>query len=123
MTDQAGEWPVGTRIPPEYELTSQYGCSRMTVNKAVSAFVADGLITRNRRAGSFVARPSVRSAVLHIPDSQQEVAARGAVFGYACLKVEHRPACCDYLGEEGHLLGPSLFIRSLHSSDGAPLVA
>ena len=118
----SGEWPVGTRIPPEHELTTQYGCSRMTVNKAVSALVADGLITRNRRAGSFVARPRMQSAVLHIPDIQQEVAARGAVYGYACIKVEHRPACCEYLGEEGHLLGPSLFIRSLHSSDGTPLL-
>ena len=118
----SGEWPVGTRIPPEHELTAHYGCSRMTVNKAVSALVADGLITRNRRAGSFVAKPRMQSVVLHIPDIQQEVAARGAVYGYECIKIEHRPACCEYLGEEGHLLGPSLFIRSLHSSDGAPLL-
>ena len=46
----------------------------------------------------------------------------GAVYGYECIKIEHRPAGCEYLGEEGHLLGPSLFIRSLHSSDGAPLL-
>ena len=118
----SGEWPVGTRIPPEHELSAQYACSRMTVNKAVSALVADGLITRNRRAGSFVARPRMHAAVLHIPDIQQEVAARGAAYGYACIKVEHRAACCTYLGEEGHLLGPSLFIRSLHSSDGVPLL-
>ena len=33
----SGEWPPGFRIPPETELTAQYACSRMTVNKAVAA--------------------------------------------------------------------------------------
>jgi len=34
---------------------AQYGCARATVNKAVSALAAAGLIERHRRAGSFVA--------------------------------------------------------------------
>ena len=32
----SGEWPPGHRIPFEHELTEEYGCSRMTVNKALS---------------------------------------------------------------------------------------
>ncbi len=38
-----GEWPPGRRIPYEHELTELYGCSRMTVSKALTA-------TRPRRA-------------------------------------------------------------------------
>ena len=45
----SGEWPPGYRIPFEHELTAQYGCSRMTVNKALSALVKKGLIERRRR--------------------------------------------------------------------------
>ena len=41
---RSGAWPPGFRIPFEHELTAQYGFARATVNKAVSALVAVGLI-------------------------------------------------------------------------------
>ena len=118
----SGEWVPGFRIPPEHELMVQYGCSRMTVSKAVSALVADGLIIRNRRAGSFVAKPPMHSAVLHIPDIRREIEARGGRYEYRCLAVETREACCSHLGAEGLELGESIFVRSIHLSDGKPLL-
>ena len=48
----SGEWPPGHRIPFEHELTVQYGCSRMTVNKALTDLVKRGLIERRRKAGT-----------------------------------------------------------------------
>ena len=118
----SGEWPPGRRIPREHELMRKYECSRMTVNKAVAALVVDGLVTRNRRAGSFVARPRMHSAVLHIPDIRREVEARGGTYAYQCLTIETREACCAYLGADGHELGESVFIRCLHLSDSQPVV-
>lgn len=118
----SGEWPPGFRIPPEHELTAQYACSRMTVNKAVAALVAGGLVTRNKRAGTIVAKPPLHSAVLRIPDIRHEVEARGGVYSYQCLSTEVREACCIYLGPEGHDLGESIFIRCLHLEDSVPLV-
>ena len=38
----SGEWPPGHRIPFEHELTEQYQCSRMTVNKAITELVKRG---------------------------------------------------------------------------------
>lgn len=32
----SGAWPPGHRIPAEHELMRRYGCSRMTVSKALS---------------------------------------------------------------------------------------
>ena len=32
----SGDWAPGARIPFEHELTARYGCSRMTVSKAIS---------------------------------------------------------------------------------------
>ena len=113
----SGEWPPGHRIPTESELVAIYGCSRMTVNKAMAALAAQGLILRNRRAGTIVARPRMHSAVLHIPDIRAEVEARGAVYGYKALLDEHRAPCCVHLGSEGHHLGRSRFVRSVHFSD------
>ncbi|MET3238677.1 DNA-binding FadR family transcriptional regulator [Bradyrhizobium japonicum] len=45
-----GEWPPGHRIPFEHELVARYGCSRMTVNKALSELAQADLIERRRRA-------------------------------------------------------------------------
>jgi cytochrome c-type biogenesis protein CcmF len=42
----SGAWPPGHRVPAEHELMAEYGCSRMTVNKALSALAAAGLIDR-----------------------------------------------------------------------------
>jgi GntR family histidine utilization transcriptional repressor len=73
----SGEWPAGTRIPFETALAAQYGCSRMTVNKALSALAQEGLIIRRRKAGSFVAEPRVEQAVMEIQDFAMEAARLG----------------------------------------------
>ena len=59
-----GEWPPGHRIPFEHQLMARYGCSRMTVSKALSELAQADLIERRRRAGTFVRRPKFLSAVL-----------------------------------------------------------
>ncbi|PZU20976.1 histidine utilization repressor [Allorhizobium borbori] len=78
----SGEWPPGHRIPFEHELTRQYGCSRMTVSKALGDLVRRGLIERRRRSGSFVAHPQVQSAVLEVHDIRQEVEAMGLPYAW-----------------------------------------
>jgi GntR family histidine utilization transcriptional repressor len=78
----SGEWPPGHRIPFEHELTALYGCSRMTVNKALTQLAAAGLIERRRKAGSFVRRPHSQSAVLEIAEIQAEVQALGLPYRF-----------------------------------------
>ncbi|MCR5873394.1 histidine utilization repressor [Phenylobacterium sp. J426] len=117
----SGEWPPGHRIPAEHELMADYGCSRMTVNKALGPLTEAGLIERRRRAGSFVARPKIHSAVLDIPDIAAEVAARGEAYGYELLAREERPAN----DEEARALdldpaAPVLALRCLHRAAGRP---
>ena len=73
----SGDLSPGDRIPFEHELTQTYDCSRMTVSKAISELAGRGLVTRRRRAGTFVAQPKAHAAVLAIPDLQAEVTARG----------------------------------------------
>lgn len=82
---RSGEWPPGFRIPYEHELTRQYDCARATVNKAVQALAAAGLVERRRRAGTFVTRPRIQSAVLEIPDIEAEITRRGQVYGYRLI--------------------------------------
>ena len=97
----SGEWPPGHRIPFEHELTVQYGCSRMTVNKALSQLARSGLIERRRRSGSFVRRPRSQAAVLEIHDLRAEVEALGLDYRYELTSKRERrggPEDADLLG-------------------------
>ena len=50
-----GHLPPHSPLPPERELASLTGLSRVTVRKATQAMVEDGLITQRQGSGSFVA--------------------------------------------------------------------
>jgi GntR family histidine utilization transcriptional repressor len=86
----SGEWAPGHRIPFEHELTEQYGCSRMTVNKALSQLAKAGLIERRRRSGSFVRRPQSQAAILEIHDIKAEVQALGLPYRYELTARQKR---------------------------------
>ena len=51
---RSGAVRPGATIPTERELCAQYGVSRATVQRAVSAMAEAGLVTRRRRAGTMV---------------------------------------------------------------------
>lgn len=115
----SGDWAPGVRIPFEHELTETYGCSRMTVNKAISELAARGLVTRRRRAGTFVAQPRVHSAILAIPDLRAEATQRGMAYEYRLLSRRERPPAAG----ERDLAGGGLLLEldGLHLGDGAAL--
>lgn len=116
----SGELSPGARIPFEHELTAQYGCSRATVSKALSELAGRGLVTRRRRAGSFVAQPKAHAAFLAIPDLRAEVMERGQAYGYRLLDQMER--CPDGAAEVELAAGGSLLaLTCLHSADSIPL--
>jgi GntR family histidine utilization transcriptional repressor len=117
----SGEWPPGYRLPFEHELVDTYSCARMTVNKVLSGLAAAGLVERRRRAGSFVSRPKVHSAVLQIPDLKAEVENRGESYGYVLLDQQKRPATRqDKDRIEVQLRTPILTLRCRHDSADQP---
>lgn len=86
----SGIWKPGDRIPSEFELVEQYGCSRMTVSKAIGELVQAGMVVRRRKAGSFVAQPPIHSGILEVPDIQTEILKRGQAYGYVLLGRSQR---------------------------------
>ncbi len=112
----------GHKIPFEHELMETYGCSRMTVNKALSRLTTAGLIERRKRAGTFVRPPKLDSTVLDIPDIEAEILARGESYGFIVLESAiHRaetPAECELAGVGGHILA----LKGVHLSSERPLV-
>jgi GntR family histidine utilization transcriptional repressor len=118
---RSGAWAPGRKVPSETELMAQFGCSRMTVNKAMSALAEDGLIVRRRRAGSFVARPRVHSTVLDIPDIQAEILARGETYRFDLLDRRRRNAKAGDAEEVALAAGGELLVlRGLHIAGDRP---
>jgi len=114
-----GAWPPGYRIPFEKDLMTQYGCARMTVNRALASLVDAGLIVRRRRVGSFVAQPHIRSVILDIPDIKADVAARGGSYGLRLISRKVRKAArADEKALAGQ--GTVVVLRCLHLANGRP---
>ena len=117
----AGALQPGDRIPFEHQLMARYGCSRMTVSKALTGLAAAGLIKRQRRAGSFVAQPKIHMAALTIPDIREEVVSRG--FEYGLRLVTRRVLGAARVSQEKMPLagnGKVLSLRCIHLADQRP---
>jgi GntR family histidine utilization transcriptional repressor len=116
----SGKLDPGERLPTETELQDRYGCSRMTVNKALSTLGYAGLIERKKRAGSFVARPRLHSMVLDVPDLGTEIRAKGQHYRYRlhrqCLRAPTRDADERTLAGQGKLLE----LDGVHFADNKP---
>jgi GntR family histidine utilization transcriptional repressor len=118
---RSGAWAPGRKVPSEAELMAQFDCSRMTVNKAMSALAEEGLIVRRRRAGSFVARPRVHSTVLDIPDIQAEIVTRGETYRFDLLELKRRKAKAGDADEVALAAGGELLVlRGLHVAGDRP---
>lgn len=51
---QGGEFPQGSLLPSENELSTRFGTTRMTVRQALGELVREGFIERQHGKGSFV---------------------------------------------------------------------
>ncbi|MFO1255207.1 MAG: UTRA domain-containing protein [Sphingomonadaceae bacterium] len=111
----SGAWEPGRKLPSETDLAAEYGCARMTANKALTALAEAGLIERRRRAGSFVARPRSQALVLEIADLAREVAARGEAYRWELVSRRERRS--NALGP----MLPLLEVEGVHFAAGTPL--
>lgn len=119
---KSGKWGPGHRIPPETELVTTYGCSRMTVNKALSNLVAAGLIVRKPRSGSTVAPPRLIEPLMSIQDIRAEVLNLDRTYGFNILGRELRNVTdatdASYIGVPTGT--PILSFDVMHFADGLP---
>ena len=117
----SGTWPPGYRIPFETDMARDYGCSRMTVNKALTQLTRAGLLVRNRKSGTFVKAPQSLSAAMEISDIRQEVERAGKAYSYHLLNDTSGKVDVETLEP----LVPRSFqhvrqLTCLHLADGQP---
>lgn len=69
----SGEWPVGSRIPPEPALVELLGVGRNTVREAVQSLVHAGLLERRQGSGTYVLSASEMAVSMgrQIADARQ----------------------------------------------------
>ena len=53
----SGEWVPGERLPTERKLAAEYGCSLITVRRALEELVREGRVERTRGLGTFAKSP------------------------------------------------------------------
>jgi len=116
-----GEWPPGTRIPAELDLTKRFRTSRMTVGKAVQSLAQEGFVERKRKLGTVVAVRAHERPVFEIWDVADLVRKSGATYAYRlleCTKLKPDDERRELLGVSGRT--PTLWMLCLHSSNGSP---
>ncbi|WP_353474085.1 histidine utilization repressor [Salipiger sp. H15] len=117
----SGAWPPGHRIPTEQELRTEYGCSRMTVNKVMTQLANAGLVLRRRKTGSIVMPQQSQNAVLEIKDIKDEVTAQGGAYRHEVVTRTLRRASAVETLELGIEPGTRVLeLTCLHYADEAP---
>jgi GntR family histidine utilization transcriptional repressor len=116
-----GDWPAGTRIPPELVLTEHYNTSRMTVNKAVQSLATEGLLQRRTKVGTVVTERARERPVMEIWDAADSIRRDGRRYSYKLLECEtvRGPSPLRALIDVDDET-PLIRMRCLHSADNRP---
>jgi GntR family histidine utilization transcriptional repressor len=117
-----GDWPPGTRIPSEADLTERFKTSRVTVGKAIQSLAGEGLLQRKRKAGTVVADRAKERPVFEIWDIAELVRRAGGRYSYKLLECMKLSPDSDKRVQLGvSLRTPALWMLCLHSQDGTPI--
>src|SRR6516165_9889803 len=76
-----GDYPVGSRLPPEFTLMRMFGASRFTIREALVDLRSRGLVASRRGSGTTVLRRT-RSAVPVVPRHSQITGRAGRAAAY-----------------------------------------
>ncbi|MBI2237982.1 MAG: GntR family transcriptional regulator [Actinobacteria bacterium] len=73
----AGTWRPGDRLPPERELAARYGCSLITVRRALDELTRERRIHRAQGRGTFVTAPPIERDLTALTSFSEEMNRRG----------------------------------------------
>jgi GntR family transcriptional regulator len=119
----AGEWRPGDLLPPERQLAGRYGCSLITVRRALSELTREGRLERTRGRGTTVLSPRIERDFAGTMSFSEEMQDRG--LDPETRLVGARP---ESAGEHvAAALGiepgsPTLYVERLRVAAGEPLL-
>lgn len=111
----------GNALPGERVLETQYGVSRITIRRAISDLVGEGVLVRVKGKGTFVSHGRV-SSDLHLASFHEDMQAAGLSPSTRVATARREvppPEAAEHLG-----LGPrepAILVRRLRLADRAPV--
>src|SRR6187397_800650 len=120
---QAGEWKPGEQIPPERELAERYGCSLITVRRALGDLARERRIERARGRGTFVSRQPINLDLDGTLSFTEELHHLGHDPSTRVVAARTLPAEAVVAEALGIAVGASVVhLERLRMADGEPLL-
>ena len=120
---EKGNYPIGSRIPPEHELEETYQVSRVTVRRALAELTAEGMLERKQGKGTFVSAPRISQDLKSIHSFHDSCRQNGVRPTTRVIHVQEVPAdaadITDLNVRDGDRVVETLRVRS---ADGEPVV-
>ena len=119
----AGEWRPGDRLPTERDLAARYGCSLITIRRALGELVREGRLERTRGRGTFVLHPRIDRDFAGDLSFTEEMQRRGLDPETRLLGARPESAGEAVAAALGLELGsPTLYLERLRLAAGEPLL-
>ena len=118
-----GEWRPGDLLPPERQLAGRYGCSLITVRRALSELTREGRIQRTRGRGTTVLPPRIERDFAGTLSFTEEMQDRGLDPETRLIAARPESAgevVAAALGIEPG--SPTLYVERLRVAGGEPLL-
>ena len=119
----SGEWRPGDRLPPERELAIRYGCSLITVRRALTELARERRLARTPGRGTFVQRPRIDRDLADEKSFTEEMQLRG--LDPETRLIAARPESAGEAVAAALRLqvgSPTLYLERLRLADGEPLL-
>jgi GntR family transcriptional regulator len=118
-----GEWRPGDLLPPERQLAGRYGCSLITVRRALSELTREGRLERTRGRGTTVLRPRIERDFAGTMSFTEEMQDRG--LDPQTKLIAARPESAGEVVATALQIepgSPTLYVERLRAADGEPLL-
>ncbi|HET9614052.1 MAG TPA: GntR family transcriptional regulator [Candidatus Limnocylindrales bacterium] len=119
----AAEWRPGDLLPPERQLAARYGCSLITVRRALSELTREGRLERRRGHGTTVLRPRIERDFGGTMSFAEEMQVRG--LDPETRLVASRPESAGEAVAAALAIEPgepTLYVERLRIAGGEPLL-
>ena len=118
-----GAWRTGERLPPERELAARYGCSLITVRRALTELAREGRLDRARGRGTFARRPPIIRDITARAGFADEMRARGLTPYATVISARVEPAGEAVAEALGIAAGASTcYLERVRGAEGVPLL-
>ena len=119
----AGEWQAGDQLPAERELARRYGCSLITVRRALDELSREKRLERSRGRGTFVLAPLIERPLDGAMSFTEEIQRHGLDPETRLLAARPEAASEAVAAALNLETGsPTLYLERLRLASGTPLL-